>query len=201
MTDLQVLVRAQGLGFACPDHVVLRDLDFALCPGLSFVRGGDGRGKTTLLRLLAGTSKPTAGTLVRDAGTVFHETLSDAALDDVPARDWLQRCRGRYPGWQDAPVDDLIDAFSLRPHLDKAFHMLSTGSRRKVGLVAAMASGAQLTLLDTPFSGLDAPSRRALCAMLEKAACDDARAWVLADYDVPHDLGTVSFACVIDLGD
>jgi len=201
MSDTPVVVRAEGLGLAYPDHEVLRGLDFTLRPGLSFVRGGDGRGKTTLLRLLAGTQRPTAGTLHRAAGPVFHETLSDAALDGVVARAWLEQCRARFPGWQDAPVEGLIDAFSLRPHLDKTFHMLSTGSRRKVGLVAAMACGAPLTLLDTPFSGLDAPSRRTLCAMLQTAARGTARAWVLADCEAPEDLGVVPWACVIDLGD
>jgi len=201
MSDRPVLVRAQGLGFAYPDHEVLRGLAFALPAGLSFVRGGDGRGKTTLLSLLAGSRQPTAGTLQRPAGAVFHAPMSDAALDGVVARAWLQQCRDRYPDWQDAPVAELVDAFSLPPHLDKTFHMLSTGSRRKVGLVAAMACGAPLTLLDTPFSGLDAPSRRALARMLERAADDGTRAWVLADYEVPDELVAVPFACVVDLGD
>jgi len=201
MSDAPAVVRASGLGFAYPDHELLRGLDFTLHPGLSFVRGGDGRGKTTLLRLLAGKLQPTAGTLERTATPVFHENMADPALDGVTARAWLQQCRARFPGWQEAPVEDLVDAFALRPHLDKTFHMLSTGSRRKVGLVAAMACGAPLTLLDMPFSGLDAPSRRALCTMLDTAARGTTRSWVLADYEIAEELGAVPFAGVIDLGD
>ena len=203
-----VLARAERLGFSYSGHAVLHDLSFELRPGLTLVRGGDGRGKTTLLRLLAGTLEPTTGTrelmtgaLPLPAGTVFHETLSDAALDGVAARAWLQQCRARFPGWQDAPVQGLIDAFHLGDHLDKTFHMLSTGSRRKVGLVAAAACSAPVTLLDTPFAALDAPSRHALRAVLQAAANDRARAWVVTDHEAPADLGEVPWACVIDLGD
>ncbi len=40
----------------------------------------------------------------------------------------------------------------------KPFHALSTGTRRKVCMAAALASGAPLTLIDDPIAGLDKPS-------------------------------------------
>ncbi len=109
MNDAPALVRAEGLGFAFPDHVVLRDLDFALRPGLTLVRGGDGRGKTTLLRLLAGKYRPTAGTLQRAGGPVFHETLSDAALDGVVARAWVLADYDAPEDLRELPFSCVID--------------------------------------------------------------------------------------------
>ena len=93
-----------------------------------------------------------------------------------------------------------LDAFALRPHIDKPLYMLSTGSRRKVGLVGAAASGAALTLLDTPFAALDGPSRNVLAELLEDAASGD-RAWLVADFERPGPLRHVALAGVIDLGD
>ena len=57
-----------------------------------------------------------------------------------------------------AVLQHLIQAFELTPHLEKPLYMLSTGSKRKVWLAAAFASGAAVTLLDQPFAALDKAS-------------------------------------------
>ena len=76
--------------------------------------------------------------------------------------------------------------------------MLSTGSKRKVWLAAACASGAPLTLLDEPFAALDKTSIRCLLGVLGDAAAQPQRAWVLADYVAPPG---VPLAWQLDLGD
>lgn len=195
------LLEARGLGFAHPGTDVLRGLSFRVGPGLTIVRGGDGRGKTTLLRLLAGVLAPTAGAIERHAASVFYEQPADAAHDQVVAKAWLDAQRARHAGWNDELVSALAEAFALVPHLGKPLFMLSAGSRRKVGLVAAAASGAPLTLLDTPFAALDAASARVLADVLAEAAEDTARAWVVADHEIPAVLQGVALAGVIDLGD
>lgn len=73
----------------------------------------------------------------------------------------------------------------LTPHLDKRLNMLSTGTRRKVGLVAALASGAVVTLLDQPFVSLDQASIRTLQEMLSDTYQDAARACLIAAYEKP----------------
>lgn len=70
--------------------------------------------------------------------------------------------------------------------------MLSTGSRRKVGLVAALASGATVTLLDQPFAALDASAIRRLQAFLAQLGQNPVRAWLIADYVKPDHLPLAS---------
>lgn len=197
-----VLVEAEGLlpvpGFPAGP------LTFVLRPGLVLVRGGEGRGKTTLLEALAGTRVPAGGRLsVRpaDAGPACLPTPQDEAHDARVARAWLDGMAARFPRWDAASAAALADAFQLGPHLDKPMYMLSTGSRRKVGLVAAAASGAALTLMDQPFAALDGASRRVLADLLAEAARDPRRAWVIADYERPATLADAPFVAVIDLGD
>jgi ABC-type multidrug transport system ATPase subunit len=79
--------------------------------------------------------------------------------------------------------------------------MLSSGTRRKLGLVEAVASGAGLTLLDGPFAALDAPSRRWLVDLLDAAARQCSRAWVVADHAWPPGLADDAGIAVVDLGD
>ena len=201
MNGNEGLIEARGLGFAHPGVDVLRDLGFRIGPGLTIVRGGDGRGKTTLLRLLAGVLAPTAGSIDRRAAPVFYEQPADPAHDEVVSSDWLEARRARHAGWNGELASALAEAFALGPHLAKPMYMLSAGSRRKVGLVAAAASGAPITLLDTPFAALDPGSARVLAQLLEEAAEDTARAWVVADHEIPAALQGVALAGVIELGD
>ena len=183
-----VLFEARDL--PCPGQDA--PLSFTLHAGLTLVRGGEGRGKTALLALIAENA-----TL-----SVWHEQPADAAHDQTVARAWLDEWRGAATGrWNDALQAALIEAFALAEHLDKPLFMLSAGSRRKLGLVGAAASGAQLTLLDVPYAALDGRSARVLSELLLDAADDEARAWVLADYALPAALEDAPLAGVIELGD
>jgi ABC-type transport system involved in cytochrome c biogenesis ATPase subunit len=195
------LVQAEGLVFAYGEAPVFDGLSFAIRPGLTLVRGGDGRGKTTLLRLVAGDLAPAAGLLRRHAASLFFESPSGAATDAVTAADWLASQAACFDGWDDALQQRLAEGFGLLEHLPKPLAHLSAGSRRKVGLVAAAASGAQLTLLDTPFAALDMPSRRLLASLLAESAEQAGRAWVVADGEWPEGLQGVPLAGRIDLGD
>lgn len=208
MPSPNALVQAHHLAYTPPGQAVtlFRELSFALTPGLSLIRGGDGRGKTSLLRLIAGELAPGAGRLLRSAEAAAccsFEQPADPVHDPVLARAWLaERRAGRFAGsWLPALEVGLIEALDLSPHLDKPMYMLSTGSRRKLGLVAAAASGAPLTLLDTPYAALDARSGRVLSELLAEAADSKRRAWVIADYALPAGLDGIALAALIELGD
>ncbi len=176
-------------------------IGFRIGPGLSVVRGGEGRGKSALLRLMAGRAEPDSGVIRRLAGSTFMPDPSDPAHDALTGTGWLALQRARMPAWDVARQADWTDAFGLAEHIGKGLFMLSTGSRRKVGLVAAAAGRAELTLLDMPYAALDAPSRGLLSQLLAEAAGDPRRAWVVADYDLPPGLDRERLAALIDLGD
>lgn len=197
------LFSAERLAFKQPGLAPLQGLSFTIGPGLSLLQGGEGRGKTSLLRLIAGELVPSGGQVHRQPGaTVCYTRPADAEHDQVPARAWLDQQEQRFAAsWQAALAAALIEGFSLAEHMAKPLFMLSTGSRRKLGLVAAAASGAALTLLDTPYAALDARSGRLLSELLREAADGPVRAWVLADYALPAGLSGVPLAGHIDLGD
>lgn len=171
-------------------------LSFALRPGLTFISGGEGRGKSSLLRLIAEVARA-------QGLSVWLEQPADATHDQTVARAWLdeRRAAATQACWNDALQAALVQAFALDEHLDKPMYMLSAGSRRKLGLVGAAASGAAITLLDVPFAAIDMRSARVLGELLADAADDDARAWVLADYARPATLDDVTLAGEIALGD
>jgi ABC-type multidrug transport system ATPase subunit len=192
---------AQQLSFGWPGRPLLDGLSFAILPGLTWVRGGDGRGKTTLLRLLARQLAPTGGRLVSVAGDVCFAEPDDPAADATMLSDWLAQQARDQPAWDVAAADAAIDALALAPHAGKTMAMLSRGSRRKAGLVVAAASAAALTLLDQPYAALDRPSSLWLTRCLLEASHGRRRAWVVADYALPADLDDIRLAGLVDLGD
>lgn len=202
-----VMLQVEDLCFAYPECGVLAHWSMALPAGLALVRGDESTGKTTLLRLLAGELAPQAGRI-----TLLGVCLSDAPkawahnvfwvdprsgdLDKLTARGWLDSLPARYPQWDAAALAAHTDGFSLQEHLDKPFYALSTGSKRKVLMAGALASGAPLTLIDEPVGGLDKPSVSYLAQALAQVAGQPGRAVVVAHYEA---LPGVPWGTVVEL--
>lgn len=191
------LLRADALNFAWPGAApLLSGLSLQLPPGLSWLTGDEGCGKSSLLALLAGAQAPQAGRLWA-AGHWLHEDAESYrrqvfwihpatdAHDGLPAQAFLDAQAARWPDFDRATLSGLLEAFGLGPHLHKPLYMLSTGSKRKVWLSAAFAAGAPVTLIDQPFAALDAPSARCVAECLGEAARHPRRAWLVADHEAP----------------
>lgn len=166
-------------------------LNLDIPAGLSAITGGEGRGKTWLLRQLCGDAP---GRVPGACHLDLHLPDDDAR---TPEQVW-QSLRPLFPHWDTDLQAALAQALDLDPHQDKALYMLSTGSRRKVGLVATLASGATLTGLDQPYMALDMASVEVLRSFLSDAAEQTDRAWLVADYEAD---AALPWASVIDLGE
>jgi ABC-type multidrug transport system ATPase subunit len=206
---IKPLLKASKLYFSHPGQKLFTDFSVSLPPGITLIRGGDGRGKTTLLRLLAGVLPAQSGQLQINgidlqtqaenytAQVFWVEPRSDA-FDQLTAIDYVASQRSRYPDFDAAVLANMTHGLGLQEHMHKQLFMLSTGSKRKVFLAAAFASGAAVMLLDEPFAALDAASIAFILAWLKGAASDIPCAWVIADYVAPEGLPLVQ---VIDVGD
>jgi len=203
-----VVLRLDGLCLRYAQRVVFEQFSTQISPGVTWVQGGDGRGKTTLLRVLAGAVQGAAGVLQVNGVSLAAQPqayLQQVFWADSSATEWEQTTAlgyfnslvPRYPHWDAPLLCELIAGLSLTPHTEKPMYMLSTGSKRKVWLAAAFASGAAVTLLDEPFAALDKASIGFVLELLQDAADHPTRAWVVADYAAPAQVPLVS---VIALG-
>lgn len=203
------VLAVEGLTFHYPQRELFNKFSLKVLPGVTLVSGGDGRGKSTLLRLLAGDIKAQAGVLVIHGTSLTDQPLAykaqvfctdprSTSFDQVTAMAYFEGLRAHYPQWDEAMLAELFAGLSLAPHVDKPLYMLSTGSKRKVWLAAAFACGAPLTLLDEPFAALDKVSILFVRGLLKAQAKNPVRAWVLANFEAPDGVPLVD---VIDLGD
>ncbi|MGF1647528.1 MAG: ATP-binding cassette domain-containing protein [Kineosporiaceae bacterium] len=126
--------------------------------------GPNGSGKSTTIRVLLGLLRADSGTarlfggdpwrdavrLHRDLAYVPGDVTLWPSITGGEVIDLLGRLRG---GLDERRRADLLERFDLDPR--KKARTYSKGNRQKVGLVAALASDAELLVLDEPTSGLD----------------------------------------------
>lgn len=206
--DPLTIAQVDGLCFSYPQRALFSHWSARFPAGLTLVRGDESAGKTSLLRLLCG-ELPADGGVLQVAGVrldqdperyraqVFRTDPQSELAPQLSPLAWLDTLHACYRSFDRAAVAASIERLSLRAHQDKPMYMLSTGSRRKVWLVAAIASGAPLTLIDQPFAALDKASIRAVTDLLREACAARDRAWVIADYEPAPDL---ALAQTITLG-
>lgn len=163
--------RLSAIDLACRrgTRLLFQHLAFDLAPGqLAWVRGHNGRGKTSLLRLAAGLSSPEHGQILYDGKPArrLHEehglplfiAHANALKDDLTASESLQfllRLHGRP--WRDATIQSALQRLGLLGRRDAPVRTLSQGQRRRVALARlAVEEEPSLWILDEPFDALDA---------------------------------------------
>jgi len=143
----------------------LGPLDLVLEPGtvLALV-GPNGAGKTTTLNCIAGLVVPNDGGTevygapVHPARTEYRREVGYVGEESGFFQRWTARRNLDFlarllPGWSHDRARRFAERFALP--LDKPVSKLSRGNRTKLALVAALAHGPRLLLLDEPTAGLD----------------------------------------------
>ena len=193
MSPKPTLMSVDALDFGYPQCNVFQGFSLRCNAGLVLVCGDESTGKTTLLRLLAGELAAQKGRVVvggvdavqepeRYSAQVFWMDPRSDALNTTTAQAWLDAQAAKYSRWDANALAVHVAGFALAEHLPKPFHALSTGTRRKVCMAAALASGAPLTLIDDPIAGLDKPSVTYLTQALNSCADEPGRVVVVAHY-------------------
>ncbi|HEU4923155.1 MAG TPA: ABC transporter ATP-binding protein [Burkholderiales bacterium] len=159
-------------GTGLTSNLVLDGCSFAVVGGkLNVLIGPSGCGKTTVVNLLAGYERPTEGKIVLDgepvAGpgwtrlVVFQETALFpwlTVLDNVIFGPTVRGAMKRDQVKREAR--HLLAMVGLKDFADKYPMQLSGGMQRRAELVRAMINKPKVMLMDEPFRGLDAMTRK-----------------------------------------
>jgi len=162
---VSVLLRLDDVACIRGDRLLFEGLSLALAPGGAlWLRGPNGAGKSSLIRLAAGLLRPAAGTVERFGRVALIDEA--AALDaELPLRRALDFW-ARVDTVDGHTVDRAMETMALHPLAEVPVAMLSTGQRKRAGVVRVIASGAPIWLLDEPANGMDDAAQARLAAAI-----------------------------------
>lgn len=177
---------------------------FEVASGATALFGPSGAGKTSIINMIAGLTRPDRGRIVLDGETMFDA----AAHVDVPA--WRRHIgcvfqEGRlfphlsvrhnldYGRWMSGiaadarAIDHVVALLDIGHLLDRRPGRLSGGERQRVAVGRALLMRPRLLLLDEPLASLDAARKADILPYLERLR-DEARVPMIY---VSHEPGEV----------
>jgi NitT/TauT family transport system ATP-binding protein len=168
---IQVRGLAKSYGTGRFARRVVEDCTFTVEPGeLVVMIGPSGVGKSTIVRLLAGYEKPTRGEILLD-GKPVRRPGSDrmVVFQETALFPWMTTernilygpdARGETDEVPRRRAASLLERIGLTAFRDKYPAQLSGGMQRRAELARALVNDPAVMILDEPFRGLDAMTKK-----------------------------------------
>ena len=184
---------------------VIKDVNLKIYPG-EFVGivGPNGGGKSTLIQTILGVLKHHSGGILLSG----HEPLSQGVFGKVA---WVSQAAANLPknvrltvrelvslgvlnhkNWWNrfllnrvsSKVEDAIEMVGLSHLAHRDVNQLSGGERQRAVIARALASEAELLLLDEPLVGMDRASRSSLLKLLDRFCHEQNKTIVMISHDI-----------------
>lgn len=169
MIEIRDLTKRYG-DFTAVDHLSLT----AAAGEIFGFLGPNGAGKTSTIRIIAGLSLPTSGSVhVNGVDVVAEPVRAKAVLGYVPDRPYLyEKLTGREllhfvadlyrKDWRtcEPRALELLRYFDLGDWIDARIENLSHGMKQKLVLISALVHDPSVLVIDEPMVGLDALAQR-----------------------------------------
>ena len=167
------VLKSENLSFAYqPNRPLIRNLNLTIAPGDRVcVVGKNGKGKTTLLKLLAGALRPQTGEVAVNPGiqTGYFEQTNVSHL--VDSRTVLEEILYAHGDIDQQLARNICGAMLFQKDAAlKKIQVLSGGEKSRVMLGQLLATPVNLLILDEPTNHLDLESSDALLAALDNFA-------------------------------
>lgn len=203
------VVKVEELSLRFGERVLWEDLSFALEPGeLLAVLGGNGTGKTSLVRILLGLLEPSAGrvevcglppTKSRSrVGYVPQQRIFDRELA-LRGRDLVRLGldgnrwgMGRLSLAQRARIDGALEAVGAAAYANGPIGRLSGGEQQRLRVAQALVSDPELLLVDEPLLSLDLAYQGVITGLLDAHRQAAGTPVVFVTHDINPVLGSVT---------
>jgi ABC transport system ATP-binding/permease protein len=196
-------LEVNGVRFKIEGKELLDNISLTARPGtLTAIIGGSGAGKTTLSRLIAGYTRPSAGSVTFEGHDIHAEyatmrsRIGMVPQDDVVHRQLTVNQALGYAAELRLPPDtskqeraqvvaQVLEELDLTKHADTRVDKLSGGQRKRASVALELLTQPSLLLLDEPTSGLDPALDRQVMLMLRQLA-DAGRVVLVVTHSVSY---------------
>ncbi len=200
----QFSLRANALTCIRGERTLFTGLDLQVSAGeWLHIRGENGIGKTSLLRLLAGLTKPAAGEIFWNDQSIAFDTAEyhrnllflghrDSLKEDLTALENLSIATA-LDGITTSEEEILLalHRFGLRGREDLPVYCLSAGQKRRVLLARLLLRQAKLWILDEPFNALDVRAVEMLSELISEHVSSGGMAIMTSHQEIPMPNGRV----------
>jgi ABC-type multidrug transport system ATPase subunit len=196
-------LEVNSVRFSIDGKELLDNISLTARPGtLTAIIGGSGAGKTTLSRLIAGYTRPSAGSVTFEGHDIHAEyatmrsRIGMVPQDDVVHRQLTVNQALGYAAELRLPPDtskqeraqviaQVLEELDLTKHADTRVDNLSGGQRKRASVALELLTQPSLLLLDEPTSGLDPALDRQVMLMLRQLA-DAGRVVLVVTHSVSY---------------
>ena len=169
----KTLLQCHDISVSFGARRVFSSVNLSLAAGAYTLRGPNGIGKSTLLRVIAGAQIPDSGHVRLDGKSMAQSPLeAKRCLSYVPdessaypfmtGQDLLDLVSSSKKARIDEPIRQIVEDFELQRQLPVRFDAMSLGTQKKMMLCAGFIGAPCVILMDEPSNGLDVGSRTRL---------------------------------------
>ena len=207
------ILKAEGLCKSYGRTEVLHNLDLTIEPGKIYgLIGRNGAGKTTLLGILTAQNTKDSGQVTYNGQPVWEnqEALNHICFsrelqatlfsgpNNLKIKHYLRSAAIYYPNWDGEYAQQLLEEFKLEPK--KKISQLSKGQMSMVTILIALASRADLTILDEPAAGLDVVMRERFYQLLLEDFAQTGRTFVVSTHIIEEAASVFEQVIILDDG-
>jgi len=172
-----VLISAENLSFSYGKNEVLKDFSIVITGGKIYaVMGGNGSGKTTALKILAGIYKKKGGRIkkLKDLRSVYLPQNPQTIFTEISVYDELMEVfkshRDLYEGAQfvDNNIKEMLEKMELSEKKDSHPFDLSVGQQQRLAIGKVLLLKPDVLMLDEPTKGIDGEFKKKLAVMFDE---------------------------------
>lgn len=174
--------------------------------------GRNGAGKTTLLSVLTAQNPIDEGSVTLDGEKVwenekalsricYSREISNVTLfgpNTLKVKDYLKMGKTFYKNWDQNYAEELIKLFNL--DVKKRVSKLSKGMLSALTIIIAMASKAEITILDEPVAGLDVVAREEFYKLVIDEYSETGRTFIISTHIIEEAANLFEKVIIIDDG-
>lgn len=172
-----ILISAENLSFSYGKNEVLKDFSIDITGGKIYaVMGGNGSGKTTALKILAGIYKKKGGRIkkLKDLRSVYLPQNPQTVFTEITVYDELLEVfkshRDLYEGAQfvDNNIKEMLEKMELSEKKDSHPFDLSVGQQQRLAIGKVLLLKPDVLMLDEPTKGIDGKFKKKLAVMFDE---------------------------------